>query len=460
MPRLQRVLGLGDVTLFFVVAVVGVRWIATAAAAGPSALTVWLIVFVAMFLPLAFTVVELSSRHPDEGGLYVWTRRAFGDFTGFIAAFFYWVSNLVYFPGLLYFGAGNALYAFGERGAALANSPAYFVTVSLAGLALVHVLNVRGLSTGTRLNNAGAWATWIPIAGLVVLGAIAWARFGSATSFAPGQLVPSARLTDMVFWSTIAFGFGGLEAASFMGGEIRDARRTVPLAIVFGGLTVTAIYVLGTLAVLIAVPAGDVSGLEGIMQAIARVAERAGAPGLTPLFAGLIAFSCLGGVGAWLASVARIPFVCGVDRILPPAFGKLHPRYGTPHVALLAQTIGAAIVTVLGQAGATVQGAYDVLVSMGVITYFVPFLCMFAAMIKLQREPAPAGVLRVPGGRPVAVALAALGFATTAFSIVLACIPSPGTPNPALVVVKIVGGSFAVFVIAVVLYRRARGRTA
>ena len=85
MPRLQRVLGLGDVTLFFVVAVVGVRWIATAAAAGPSALTVWLIVFVAMFLPLAFTVVELSSRHPDEGGLYVWTRRAFGDFAGFIA---------------------------------------------------------------------------------------------------------------------------------------------------------------------------------------------------------------------------------------------------------------------------------------------------------------------------------------------------------------------------------------
>jgi hypothetical protein len=69
-------------------------------------------------------------------------------------------------------------------------------------------------------------------------------------------------------------------------------------------------------------------------------------------------------------------------------------------------------------------------------------------------------VLRVPGGRPVAVALAALGFATTAFSIALACIPSPGTPNPALVVVKIVGGSLAVFVVAVLLYRRGRRRIA
>jgi hypothetical protein len=72
----------------------------------------------------------------------------------------------------------------------------------------------------------------------------------------------------------------------------------------------------------------------------------------------------------------------------------------------------------------------------------------------------PAGALRVPGGRVIAVALALLGFATTAFSIVLACLPAPGTPDPALAVLKVVGGSAALFVVAVVLYRRGRSRAA
>ena len=106
---LRRVMGTWDVTMFMVVAVVGTRWIATAAAVGPSALVIWLIGFVALFVPLGFAVVELSTRHPEEGGLYVWARHAFGDYPAFISGWMYATSNLTYFPGLLYFGAASAL---------------------------------------------------------------------------------------------------------------------------------------------------------------------------------------------------------------------------------------------------------------------------------------------------------------------------------------------------------------
>src|SRR5262245_27531702 len=74
--RLRRALRLPDVVLFFVVAVVGLRWIATAAASGPSGLVLWLIALVTFFLPLGFAVVELASRHPEEGGIYVWAQHA------------------------------------------------------------------------------------------------------------------------------------------------------------------------------------------------------------------------------------------------------------------------------------------------------------------------------------------------------------------------------------------------
>jgi len=122
-PALKRALGFRDLTLFYIVSGLSVRWTATAAAAGPGTLLIWIVGLVGFFVPLAASVIELSSRYPQEGGLYVWTREAFGDFSGFLAAWTYWVSNLPYFPGVLYFGAGSVLFAFGARGRASQRTP-------------------------------------------------------------------------------------------------------------------------------------------------------------------------------------------------------------------------------------------------------------------------------------------------------------------------------------------------
>src|SRR5947208_12399760 len=152
------------------------------------------------------------------------------------------------------------------------------------------------------------------------------------------------------------------------------------------------------------------------------MAREVGAGWLVPAVAALVTISALGAVGGWFAATARLPFVAGIDRFLPPAFGALHPKWRTPYVALLVQAAIALLFVFLGQAKTSVHGAYEALVSMGIIAYFIPFLFMFAAMIVLQREPAGADVIRVPGGRPVAVALAIVGFVVTTISIVLSCI--------------------------------------
>ena len=112
----------------------------------------------------------------------------------------------------------------------------------------------------------------------------------------------------------------------------------------------------------------------------------------------------------------------------------------------------------LGQAGTSVHGAYDALVSMGIIAYFIPFLFMFAAMIVLQREPAGPDVTRVPGGKPAAILLAATGFIVTAVSIVLACIPPDEEPNKTLAVVKVVGSSAVLVGVGAVVYLLGRRR--
>ncbi len=446
-------MALRDVVLFFVVAIVGLRWLATAAAAGPSALVIWLIAAVALFLPLAYATIELASRHPEEGGIYVWVRHAFGDFAGFMAAWLYWVSNLVYLPGALYFIAGNALFVGGSAWRSLSNNAVFYMVVAVVGVVIGIGLNTVGLAVGKRLHNLGGQATWVVVALLLVMGGVALWRFGSATSFAPGALEPSTRLADIYFWSTIAFAFSGFESASLMGEEIHDARRVVPRAVGWSGLVIAAIYVLGTAAILVALPAREVGGIEGIMQAIERVSRRVGMPWLSPLSAGLITMAGLGATSAWLAATARLIFVTGVDRYLPPVFGRIDPRWSTPVAALVVQGVGAILFAILGQLGSSVKDAYDFLVSMGVITYFIPYLLMFAALLKAQREARPAGAARAAGGAALTWIMALTGMTTLVVSIALALFP-PGQGGAGSA--KVIGASVVVIALGAGLFLRAR----
>ena len=454
----KRVMGFRDVAFFYVVTGISLRWIATAAAAGPSSILIWIGAWLAFYTPLALSVIELSSRYPDEGGLYVWTKRAFGNFSGFMCAWTYWTSNLPYFPAVLYFAASNAIFMRSAAWGHLSNNTVFYIVFSLVALAGVTLLNVIGLDVGKWLHNAGAVAMGLPVVIVVGMGLIAWHRFGSATSFTLQSMTPSFHFQDIIFWSVIIFASSGCETASFMGGEIKNPRRTVPLGLFLAGVTVTLCYMSGTIGVLLALPHSEVSNLQGLMQAISKTASRVNLQAIIPVAAFLITLSNLGAAGAYLAAVARLPFVAGIDRFLPPAFAALHPRWRTPWIALITQFFFGAVFIFLGQAGTSIKGAYDVLVDIGVITYFIPYLFLFAAMLKLQREPAGPDVIRVPGGKPVAKVVACVGFFTATVTILLSLLPPADEPNKALAVAKILGSTGLLLIVGVALYVAGKRR--
>jgi len=449
---LKRELGIFDLVLFYVASGLSLRWIATAAAAGPSTIIIWIFACLCFFVPLAACVLELSSRYPQEGGLYVWTQRAFGDFSGFIAAWTYWMSNLPYFPAVLYFGAGSALFAMGKRGEHLTNNATYYMLFALGWLGLITLLNILGLKQAKWLNNCCTLGIWIPIAVLLVLAAIFASRYGSATSFSAEHLVPHADLKNAIFWSTIFFAFGGVETGSFMGEEIKDARRTIPRALVIGGALVVACYIAGTIAMLIALPNTAISGVGGFVSAISLMCTRLNLGWLIAPVALLVVFNSVGSAGAYLSSTSRLPFVAGIDRYLPPIFGNVHPRWRTPWIAIGAYGIVGMLCALLSQAGSTVRSAYDILVSMSIITYFIPFAFLFASMIRLQREPVVEGTIRIPGGRPVVIVLASMGMLTTLMTIALSVIPPDEEPNKPLAIVKVIGSTLFLVGAGVAVY--------
>jgi amino acid transporter len=243
---------------------------------------------------------------------------------------------------------------------------------------------------------------------------------------------------------------------------IQNPRKTIPWAILAGGTIITLGYIGGTAALLVALPSSAVSGLEGFVNAVQTLSMRLGLGWMLVPVTLLVGLNMVGSTAANLSSTSRLPFVAGIDNYLPSAFGSIHPKYRTPWVAIAVYGLASMAVAILGQAGTSVRGAYDVLVSMAIISNFIPYLLVFAAMIRLQREPAGPNVMRVPGKAPVAIALGMIGFTSTAATIVLSLFPGADQPNKVVAVVKVVGATLAQLGLGVAVFvaerRRARGR--
>ncbi|MCA1587044.1 MAG: APC family permease, partial [Acidobacteria bacterium] len=296
---------------------------------------------------------------------------------------------------------------------------------------------------------------------LVVCGAIAFATFGSATSFAPAALVPREDFwTTVSLWSAMCFAFSGFEIASMVGQEVRDPERTIPRGILISGAIITAIYILSSASILVAVPASELVERSGIADAVDLVAGRLGLAGLGA-FTGLLLFvGSIGGTNSWVAGAARVPFAAGVDAMLPAAFARLHPKYRTPHVALVVQGVAATMVFLVSVfipvagGAATIQEAYDIMVNLTILMYFVPYLYLFAAYLRLRNVDASKPLRRASS----AWLLAGFGFAATFISIVLLFVPPAGTVNVLNYEANLAGQSFLLLAVGLVFYLMARPR--
>jgi amino acid transporter len=449
-----------DLVFLNVVAITGIRWLAAASRFGAASLTLWLLAFVAFFLPQGLAVTELSTRYPEEGGIYVWTKKAFGEFHGFVCGWCYWINNLLYFPGLLAFTVSNAVFIGGRNIQALGESKVFVTSLSLLFFWFVILLNVRGLKGAKWLQNLGAIGTWVPALVLILMGASAYYMFGSANPITWKGLKPEGSFGTFNYWSQMCFAFAGLELASIMGGEIREPRRNIPRGVLYGGILIAIIYISGSLSIYVAVPAHEVSVVSGVMQAIAEVTSRVGVVWVLSAMALLLTVSGLGGTSAWVAGSARIPFVAGLDRYLPPSFGKIHPKYGSPYVAILVQGVVSSLFIATGYFGGSVEEAYLLLVNVTVIVYFIPYLYLFAATVVLRmREGTRPEVIAIPGGNPGTAFASTVGFLTTLTAIGVALVPPQEATNVASFEAKVIGGCLLCFGSGAYLYLRARHDT-
>lgn len=353
-----------------------------AALLGSAAPLAYIVCAIAMGL-IVLCFAEAGSRVSMTGGPYAYVEVAFGPFIGFMAGVLLWLSGTFAIAAVATVFADNLarlLPAFGGPGA----RPAALVLT----LVLVAAINVFGVKQGTRLSVVATIAKLAPLALLVVAGVFAIRGENLAMASAPG-------IGDLSRASVVLiFAFAGIESALVPSGEVREPARTVPRAIALAMVAITMLYVLlhlvaqGVLGAALATSATPLADAAGVVL---------GPWGATLLAAGVVV-STFGYVGGMTLAMPRALYAFGRDGILPRAMASVHPRFHTPHVAILVQT---AMVIALA-----LTGVFEKLAIVSNIAALALYLACAAAAWELRRRDVRQGgglPFRVPGAAIVPV---------------------------------------------------------
>ena len=267
---------------------------------------------------------------------------------------------------------------------------------------------------------------------------LVWMRSGSAT---PIQVLTKWNWATASFWPNIAFGVTGIELLGMMGDEIVDPKRNVPRATLAACAFGAVFYIVMTLALLVLSRPENISELYGLAQGGSVAARILSAPALGPLVAVLILGNAVGQFGSCGSGVSRLPMAAGVDKLMPAAFARVHPRWATPHVSILLLGLVSSFLLIAIQTGDSLRAAYQSLVSLMAVGSFLPFLYIYASTWKA-------------GWRITAF----VGMTTTLIVLACSAIPTGSVGSVWLFEAKLAAGTLGMIGSAWLIYRSQRLR--
>ncbi|HTX68123.1 MAG TPA: amino acid permease [Thermoleophilia bacterium] len=441
-----RTMGILTMTLFAVSAMITLDTVATSSALGVQSITLFALFALIFFVPYGLITAELGSGWPEEGGIYVWVREAFGQKWGTFTAWLYWVNVAYWAPAVFVVFAGTLAVAFWPG-----MSRAWEEILVIVLIWVMVLIGVLPMALSKWVNSASAV---VKVAVLLMLGAMGVAfavKHGVANSFAPGQWKPSFG-ANWSFLPIIIYNFMGFELMSSAAGAVKNPRRDIPRMLLFAGAIIVGAQLIGNFGILAAVPLKDLSIVSGMADAMKLTFDSvlgSAATAVYDVFIVLLLFSFIGNMVTWSIGANHSMASTGLDRSAPGVFGHVHARFKTPDYAFVLMGVLATGLTVVNyQFFATKESVFWSIFALSSIVFLFPYLLMFPSLLVLRkRQPDTPRPYTVPWGRPGAWISVVLTMAGVIFAIVLFFYLVPeGTPKVTYWVVTIGGTAISMLV--------------
>ena len=392
-----------DMTLFTVCAILVIETLAPSAAIGPSAISWWLITLVLFFIPYGLMTAELGTTYPEEGGLYVWIKQAFGEKWAARSTWLYWINVALWMPSVYIAFAAVFVQLFAPD-------------LSLWGQIAIGILmtwvtvgiGILSLDTGKWVPNIGA-ALKALIMVVIGVGAFIYAgRNGVANDLSLPNLLPTWG-AGLAFLPVIVYNFMGFELMSGAAGEMENPAKDIPRSIIIAGLFISVFYLLGTLGMLMALPLDQLGLVNGIIDTLRAIFGESQAASIIITLLGVgVLYAYLANMVTWTMGANRTAAEAAQEGEMPAIFGKLHPVNKTPFSAfMLTGAVSTLVIILYGFMAGSAEDLFWSLFAFSSIIFLLPYLALFPAFVRLRVKdadrPRP---YRMPVNNTVATILA------------------------------------------------------
>ncbi|NIB40077.1 APC family permease [Pseudomaricurvus alkylphenolicus] len=427
----RKTLGQKDMVLFTVSAILLLDTLAAAASVGASAITWWLLLGIIFLAPFALICAEMGCAYPEQGGIYAWVRDAFGRRWASRATWGYWVNTAVWVPAIYILFAGIYKQLF-DPDLSLVGQ----ITIGIVLTWVAVAVNVITLNVGKWIPNLGAILKVVIFVAIVIGGFLYTQNHGMANPLTFETLKPDWG-SSLQYIPAIIYGMLGFELVSAGSDEMKNPARDVPRSIFISAIVIIALYVLGTTAVLAAIPSADINLVEGLMDTLNLFFGGSDTGKLFALTLGVAAlFTFFSNGVTWAMGCNRAAAEAANEGELPRFFGIESKTRGTPvGAAILMGIVSTLTLSLYGFMAGSNEDLFWSLFAFSAVIFLLPYQGMLLAFVKMRiTDPEHPRPYKIPGGLLTARILAYTCMAVLALSIVLfVYTPGEGIQWPVLI---------------------------
>lgn len=426
-------LSVATLAIMNITAVVSLRGLPSEAIYGLSSAFYYLFAAIVFLIPTAMVAAELAAMFSDkQGGVFRWVGEAFGPRAGFLAIWLQWIESTIWYPTVLTFGAVSFAYIglSGASDAVLASNKIFTLVTVLAIYWAATFIAMKGIGWVGKISKWGGLIGTIIPAGLLIVLVIIYIATGGHNYMDMSQsFIPDlTKLDNLVLASSIFLFYAGMEMMGVHVMDVNNPSRNYPKAIIIGSLATVCIFVLGTFALGVIIPAKDINLTQSLLIGFDNFFRYFHIPWAGPVIAVALMLGVLASVLTWVAGPSKGIFTVGKAGYLPPFFQKSN-SHGVQRNILLVQGGIVTLLSLLFVVMPSVQSFYQILSQLTILLYLIMYMLMFAAAITLRYKMKMAQrPFRLGKGNALMWILGVTGFCGSLLAFVLSFIP-PGQIN-------------------------------
>ena len=423
-------LSVATLAIMNITAVVSLRGLPAEAVYGLSSAFYYLFAAIVFLIPTSMIAAEMAAMFSDkEGGVFRWVGEAFGPRTGFLAIWLQWIESTIWYPTVLTFGAVSiAFIGMNDASdAVLASNKVFTLVTVLAIYWIATIIAMKGLNWVGKISKWGGMiGTIIPAGLLIILGIIYLATGGhNYMDMSQGFFPDLTRFDNLVLASSIFLFYAGMEMMGVHVMDVENPSRNYPKAIIIGSLATVCIFVLGTFALGIIIPAKDINLTQSLLIGFDNYFKHFHMSWAGPVIAAALMTGVLASVLTWVAGPSKGIFTVGKAGYLPPFFQKTNAQ-GVQRNILLVQGGIVTLLSLLFVVMPSVQSFYQILSQLTILLYLIMYMLMFAAAIALRYKMKDATrPFRIGKGNTLMWIMGGVGFCGSLLAFILSFIP-PG----------------------------------